>query len=251
MSFPSGGFPAQGPQSQPPQQGQGTQYLPPAAPQAPKQETSRGGSISLGVILPLAVTLLGLLAYFLSFSDSVGFGGGFLSFDDPVQFMLLAGLLAALHVLPKGPTLLPVIVLLSVLGFFIVLSGVVEGPSVPGAVIFLLILSIFQMLVALAALLSDYGVLKLPQPKQQPAYGQPAQFGQPGQYGQQPPAGPVGHPGQFGGAPGPAQPQQPQPPAGQGPMPQQTQYASQQGQFYQQPPNYGQEQPPQKPESER
>lgn len=254
MTFPSGGFPAQGPQSQQPQQGQGTQFLPPAGAQPPQPgpgqhaAPGRAGSVNPGMILPLAVTVLGLVAYFLSFSETIGFGRGFLSFEDPVQFMLLAGLIAAFEVAPRGPKLLPVVALLSVLAFFILLGFMVEGDGPSGIAVFLFILSILQALVAVAALLADYGVLKMPARRpQQPAYGGPGQYGPPAQFAQHgPPSGPFGQPSQFGGAPPPGQP-----PASQAPAPQQTQYAPQQGQFLQQPPGYGQEQRPPKPESEQ
>lgn len=227
MTYPSGGFPSQGPH-QP--QSQGTQYLQPGAPQTPPRAPGGGRSLNLALILLLAVCALGLVGYFLAFAEAIPFGQGFLALSDPVQYMVFAALLTALHLAPKGPKLLPFIALLAVVPVFVLLDNVVEAPDLDGIVIVLFIVSILQAVAAVGALLTDNGVLKLPaRAPQQPTYPGPAQFGKPGPFGQQ---GPFGGPG----APGPGAPGQP--PAG---PPQQTQYASPQGQFFQQPPSYGQE----------
>lgn len=198
----------------------------PQQPQTPNQSLSAG---SLAVILALAVTVLGFINYFIGFSEEASGAGSI------IQFLLAGGLLAALRALPNGPKVLPFAALLSALGALITLLNVVHSSDVPGVITVMLILGILQMLVAIAALLFDYNVLKMPasKPPQGP-YGQ--QFGQPGAPGQ------FGGQGQFG-QPGPQdppsggfnQPTQYGPPATPPPPTQQaTQYAPQQGQFYQQ-----------------
>ena len=221
MTFPSGGpgYPQQGGGAQPNPQAVGTGGFPP--PQGPAATLSVS---NLTVLLALAVTLLGLVNYF------IGFSGEAATADSPITFLLVGGLLAALKVLPRGPRTLPFAALFSTLGALDAIVVVVRVPSqagVPGVVTVILILGILQMLLAVATLLFDYGVLKLPT-------GQPSPYGQP-----------YPHPGQFG------QPQQG--PEKQGPQgtqfvppaaPQSTVYAPQQGQFYQpQQPESGSQQP--------
>jgi len=201
------------------------------------QQSSAGITMSIPVMLALATTLFGLVSYFIGFAEDAEY------FDSASQFLLIGGLLAALRTLPKAPRVLPFAALLSVLGALWGLQLIVrapEGSDLPGVITVLLILAIVQMLVALAALLFDHGVIKPPAPRaqspygQQP-YGQPGQPGQPGQFGQGQPQGPASggfaQPTQF------AQPVNPQsPPPGQpsSPAQQPTTYAPQQGQFYQQ-----------------
>jgi hypothetical protein len=187
MTHP-GGYPGQGPQQQP-----GPGYG------APQQT-----SVNLPILLSLGITLLGLVSYFCSFSGEANAG-------IPIIFLLVGGLLAAFRALPNAPTFLPVAAVLSAAGALLLLSDVVsapEGSETPGIVVVMLIMGILQMLVAVAALLLEFGVLKVPAPSQPqfggyppsgqfPAQQQPGPYGQtqqypqqPGQYPQQP-----GHPG--------------------------------------------------------
>ncbi|WP_026360364.1 DUF5336 domain-containing protein [Amycolatopsis nigrescens] len=238
MSFPSGGpgYPQQGGGAQPGPQAPNTGGFPPA------QQPAQGGGapLNLGLVLTLAITGLGLVNYFMAFSAEAR------GADLIVYFLLGGGLLAALRLLPNGPKTLPYAAVLSVLGGLGVLAAVVQAEEVPGIITGILIVGIVQMLVAVAALLFEAGVIKAPEPKPQPAYGQPQQFGQPGQFGQQ------NQPGQFGQAQPPgqsdqgsfSQPTQYGPPV-QPPGQQATTYAPQQGQFYQQQsPESGQQKPP-------
>ncbi|NIH85574.1 DUF5336 domain-containing protein [Amycolatopsis granulosa] len=226
MTFPSGGpgYPQQGGGGQPP----GTGGLPQQQP--PAQSGAGLSPANLSMILTLFIGLLGLVNYFIGFSEEAQ------GADQPVLFLLVGGLLAALAVLPRGPRTLPFAVLFSVLGALTAILVVVHVPSqaeTPGIYTVILILGILQMLVAIAALLFDAGVLKMPQP-QAPQYGQPyggqpgQQFGQPGQPGQpghgEPKGGPSGT--QYG--PPVSPPQQ-----------QSTVYAPQQGQFYSPPGSEG------------
>ncbi|MDT8909627.1 DUF5336 domain-containing protein [Amycolatopsis sp. PS_44_ISF1] len=236
MTYPSGGpgYPQQGGGQQP------LQGPPPSGPfpqQGPPPSSSAGGPAlpqNLPVLLALVVAVLGLVQYFLGFADDADGVG-----QDTV-FLLVGGLLAALHVLPKAPKVLPFAALFSVLGALGALDAVVGAQATPGIVVVVLILGIAQMLVSVGGLLLEYDVIKPPAPKPAaPQYHQP-------QYGQSGPAGPFGQPqpqyqqpgatppasGQPGANPG--QPPVSTPPPGPGQ--QATTYAPQQGQFFQQPP---------------
>jgi len=243
MTFPSGGpgYPQQGGGQQPP--GPPSSGFPAQQPPPSHQASSGGAGLpqNLPLLLSLAVAGLGLVQYFLGFSDNgeVGLGG---------TFLLGGGLLAAMTALPKGPKTLPFAALFSVLGAFEVLDALVGMQTSPGIVTVILILGILQMLVAVGALLIAHDVIKPPSPKPaaapsysgqygqqgQQQYGQPGQqFGQPG-HGSGPvaptgePSAPFSQPGQYGS---------PNPPSTTPPPTQQaTTYAPQQGQFFQQPP---------------
>jgi Family of unknown function (DUF5336) len=201
MTYPSGGgpgqFPGQGPQQ--------PQHQPPAY-GVPQQQANPLAGVSLPVLLSLGVTLLGVVAYFCGFSDEAA------QAEMQIVVMLVAGLLAAFRALPNGPRFLPVATVLSVAGALWELDamiGIGEGQETPGILVVLLIMGILQMLVAVAALLFDFGVLKLPPP--QPQYAPPA-----GQYPPQQPQQPT----QQYGSPGAQTQYQPQPgqfpPPGQG-----------------------------------
>jgi hypothetical protein len=216
MTYPSGGgpgqFPGQGPQQPQPQQ-------PPGYGVPPQQANPLAG-VSLPVLLSLGVTLLGLVAYFCGFSDEAS------GAELQITMLLIAGLLAAFRVLPDGPKYLPIAAVLSVAGALWELDAVIGIPSqakTPGIVVVLLIMGILQAAVAVAALLFDLGIVKLPVPAPQVPMGQ---------YG--PPSS------QFPQQPAPQQQAPPQP--GQYGSPgAQTQYQPQPGQFPQPP------QPPQQP----
>jgi uncharacterized protein DUF5336 len=231
MTFPSGGpgYPQQGGGAQPNPHAPGMGGFPPQQPQAPAATLS---TANLTLLLSLAVTLLGLVNYFISFSDEAA------GADPATTYLLIGGLLAALRVLPRGPRVLPFVAVASVFGALEGILAVVRAPEVPGVVTVILILGILQMLVAVATLLFDHGLLKLPVPQHQP-YGQPyGQFGQPTQGAgeQKPGPGPSGT--QFGP---PVTPAAGQTPPSSAQTPQSTVYTPQQGQFYQ---------PPQPPSAE-
>ncbi|MEV7091587.1 DUF5336 domain-containing protein [Amycolatopsis sp. NPDC051045] len=244
MTFPSGGpgYPQQGGGQQPP--GPPSSGFPAQQPHSHSHQAPSGAASltqNLPLLLALVVAALGLVQYFLGFSDNgeVGLGG---------TLLLAGGLLAAMHALPKGPKTLPFAALLSVLGALEVLDALVGMQTSPGIVTVILILGILQMLVAVGALLIAHDVIKPPTPKpaapsyggqygqpgQQQQYGQPGQqFGQPGHGpgpvgGSAEPSAPFSQPGQYGSP----NPPSTTPPPGQ----QATTYAPQQGQFFQQPP---------------
>ncbi len=257
MSYPSGG-PGY------PQQGGGQQHPNPGSGAFPQQQapSSPSSPLNLALLLALAVAVLGLVQFFIGFSDEAD------AAKEVTIFLLVGGLLAGLHALPRGPKVLPFAALFSVLGAFGALDLIIGYPtvdasegraevSVPGIITVVLILGILQMLVAVAALLFEHDVLRLPaaKPQQQqqapqaPYSQQFPQQGPQGPFGQQGPQGPAatqvqpfagaGQQGQPQGEPsGPfAQPTQFQPPVTQPPGQQATTYAPQQGQFFQQPPS--------------
>lgn len=251
MTFPSNGpgYPqqggAQGPGTPGPESGQFAQAGP--LPQQQQQSGSAGIILSIPVVLALATTLFGLVSYFIGFGEDAAY------FDQAAPFVLIGGLLAALRMLPRAPRVLPFAALASVLGALWELQLVVRAPAeaeVPGVITVLLILSILQMVIAVAALLFDHGVLKVPAPRPQAQYGQ-QQYGQPapgGQFGPESGRLPQQGPG-SGGFAQPTQVAHPvnpaQPPAT--PSQQPTTYAPQQGQFYQRPAGEGGQQQQQQP----
>lgn len=204
MSFPGGGqggYPGQGPQQ--PQQAPG--YGP------PQPQGNPLAGMNMSTLLALGVTLLGVVAYFIGFSDEAT------PASDQIQLLLAGGLLCAFRAIPSASKVfLQVGAVLSTLGGLALLDLTISVPSgakTPGILVVLLILGILQMLVAVAALLFDIGVLKMPPPQPQyPGYGPPsgqfpAQQPPPGQYqpgaqtqyqpqpGQFPPPPPQQHPG--------------------------------------------------------
>jgi hypothetical protein len=219
MTFPSGGpgYPQQGGGAQPNPQAPG----PGGFPQQHQQGGPNLSSINLPMVLTLVVAVLGIVNYFIGFSEEAS------GSDQALLFLLVGGLLAGLSLLPRGPKALPFAVLFSVLGGLYAILSVVRlptGADTPGIMTVVLILGILQLLVAVAALLFEYDIIKLPATGQRPAYGHP--YGQPSPYGQ-PQQGPEKQSGPQG--------TQFAPPV----APQSTVYAPQQGQFYQ----------PQQPES--
>jgi hypothetical protein len=192
-------------------------------------------ALNLPVLLALAVAVLGLVQYFLGFSDEASMVG------QSTTFLLIGGLLAGLSVLPNAPKVLPFAALFSVLGALGALDDLIAIPaqsSTPGIVVVVLILGFLQMVIAVGLLLLEYGVVKLPAARPHGPYGQ--QFGQPGpqaQFGQQPQYGQQGQQGQPG-KPDPSpfsQPTKYSAPANPGAGGQSTTYSPQQGQFFQQP----------------
>ena len=248
MTFPSGGpgYPQQGGGQQPP--GPPSSGFPAQQPPHSHQAPSGAAGLpqNLPMLLALVVAVFGLVQYFLGFSDNADAVGW------ATNFLLAGGLLAALHLLPKGPKTLPFAALFSVLGALEVLDTLVGMQTSPGIVTVILILGILQMLAAVGALLIAHDVIKPPSPKPAaPSYGgQYGQSGQQGQQGQQQYGQPGQQFGQQGHGPGPvapggeapfSQPGQygsPNPPSTTPPPGQQaTTYAPQQGSFFQQPPS--------------
>lgn len=238
MSFPSGqqgGYPGQPPQ---PQAGYGPR---PAARSNPLMDLGLPKLITLGVLV------LGLANYFCSFTSNAA------SLSLQVMALLAGGLLAGLHVLPKGPRTLPYAALLSTVGGLSVLADVIQtsggGTSTPTVTIVILILGLIQFLASAFALLLEFELIKIA-PRPAVPYGAPGTFPQSGPF---PPA--RHNPSQpQQGQPMSQQPtqQQPQPsrkpesathyvaapPSGANPTPPPTQFLQQPGQIsHQQPQN--------------
>jgi hypothetical protein len=234
MSVPYGA-----PQQQPPG---------PAQHQAAPPATGAPGAnnINLTMILPLVAAGLGLVAYFIAFADDVSSGS--------VTYLLAAGLLAGLSVLPSTPKgFVPVAAILASVQTLLQLQVIIKSPSVQGLDIVLLIVALLETAAVVLAFLLAEGIVKFEQKPANPYAGQPQ--GQPGgwnpqsgafpqqgqhqqhqQHQQQAPqqqAAPQQQPSfgqqQFGQQP--QQPQQPAQPGQPGQPPQQTSFMPQPGQF--------------------
>ncbi|ANZ37692.1 hypothetical protein BBK82_18160 [Lentzea guizhouensis] len=215
MSVPYGA-----PQQQPP--GPAPHQQPSAAPGA--------SNLNLGMILPMVGAGLGLVAYLLAFSDSVG----------GVTWILAAAALAALTLLPNAPKFLPVAAALAAVQTLELLQGIIKASSVEGLAIVLLIVSLLQTAALVLALLLGEGIVKFTPKPAHPYQGQPGgwnpqsgAFPQQGQHPQQ-----HGVPQQQFGQQAPQQQapqqqfgQQPQQPQQPGQPPQQTSFMPQPGQF--------------------
>ncbi|MFI6097494.1 DUF5336 domain-containing protein [Lentzea sp. NPDC051213] len=217
MSVPYGA-----PQQQPP--GPAQHQAPSQAPGAPG-----AGNVNLSMILPLVAAGLGLVAYLLAFADDVSSGDAL--------WLMVAGALAGLTLLPNAPKFIPVAAALSAVQMLLVLQSIIKGPSVQGMQIVLLIVALVQAAAIVLTLLLAEGIVKFePKPANPYGGGQPGgwnpqsgafpQQGQHPQHGapqQQAPQQPQFGQQQFG-----QQPQQPQQP---GQPPQQTSFMPQPGQF--------------------
>ncbi|MFS8101478.1 DUF5336 domain-containing protein [Lentzea alba] len=203
--------------------------------QAPQQPGAAPGAnnINLGLILPLVAAGLGLVAYLLAFADDVSSGDAL--------WLMVAGALAGLTLLPNAPKFIPVAGALSVVQMLLVLQGIIKGPSVEGMQIVLLIVALVQAAAIVLTLLLAEGIVKF-EPKPANPYAGQQQHGQPG--GWNPQSGAFPQQGQpQHGAPqqqAPQQPQfgqqqqfgqQPQQPQQPGQPPQQTSFMPQPGQF--------------------
>lgn len=222
MSVPYGA-----PQQQPPG---------PAQHQAPQPAHGASGAnnINLALIFPLAAAGLGLVAYLVAFADDV---------SGNVTYLLAAGLLAGLSVLPSTPKgFVPVAAVLAAVQTLLQLQGIIKSPSVQGLDIVLLIVALLETAALVLAFLLAEGIVKFEPKPANPYAGHPGQ-GQPG--GWNPQSGAFPQQGQHPqhGAPqqqapqqqfGQQQPQfgqQPQQPAQPGQPPQQTSFMPQPGQF--------------------
>ncbi|XVS63846.1 DUF5336 domain-containing protein [Actinosynnema sp. CA-299493] len=201
------------------------------APQQQPGPAQPAVGVNLNLILPLVAAGLALIVFLLAFADDVQFD----------QFLIAAGILAGLSVLPKAPRgLLYAAVPLALIPTLNLLQGLITTEAdVQGMQIVLLIVALLLSAAVVMSLLLETGIVKL-QPKPANVYGQPGgwnpQSGAFPQQGQQqfgPPSG------QFGQQAPPQQQQVQQP--GQ---PQPTSYMPQPGQFGQPGQQPGQGTPP-------
>src|SRR5687768_17211572 len=157
MSVPYGA-----PQQQPP--GPAQHQAPPPAHGAPG-----ANNINLALILPLAAAGLGLVAYLVAFADDV---------SGNVTYLLAAGLLAGLSVLPSTPKgFVPVAAVLAAVQTLLQLQGIIKSPSVQGLDIVLLIVALLETAALVLAFLLAEGIVKF-EPKPPNPYA--GQHGQPG-----------------------------------------------------------------------
>jgi uncharacterized membrane protein len=181
-----------------------------------KPDLGQGGAegpSKLPSYLLMAVAALGLLIYLANFgpifqvtaSDFLGQGGtvsgSTLGIGIAVIAGLLAGLLAAVSLLPKQRNHVAVVAAIAVLSFLLVIAELINKPSeasIGWALYVLIALSLLQAASAIASLLYDAGILNPPTPR--PKYDQQQQQ----QYGQ------YGAPASYYGQPQHQQHQQPQ-----------------------------------------
>lgn len=194
-----GGFGSQGPQ--------GPQGVP-SLPSAPSYPAPPAGPSQLPRLLTGAVTGLGLAAYLASFgpllkinADIGPFGGASFTASGLSYWTIAAltsALLAAVSLLPKAKNYTPIVAVAAVLGVLLVIGQIINRPNgfaVGWALWLVLLLTVFQAVTAVTALLFDAGALTAPQAR--PRYEQYGQYGPP-------PGGyfPGGQPGPQGQRPG-------------------------------------------------
>jgi hypothetical protein len=234
MSVPYGA-----PQQQPP--GPAQHQAPHQAHGAPGAPGAPGtNNINLSLILPLVAAGLGLVAYLIAFADDVSSGS--------VTYLLAAGMLAGLSVLPNIPKgFVPVAAILAAVQTFLQLQGIIKAPSVQGLDIVLLIVGLIETAAIVLAFLLAEGIVKFepkpanpyaghqgqpggwnPQSGAFPQQGQHLPHGAPQQQQQQAPQQQAPQQSQFGQQQFGQQPQQPQQP---GQQPQATSFMPQPGQF--------------------
>lgn len=230
MSYPPGnpGYPPPAPT---------TQFAAPTQQFARPTDPAPAGPSKLPFYLSIAVAVFGLAVYLSNFGPlftisnsefpQLGTASGTTpGLNNAVIASVLAGLVAAVALLPKQKALHGWITVISTLSFLLVLAEVFKAPaevSVGWALYLVIVFTFLQAGAAVCNLLLDAGIITAPEPKQrydapyggyapqQQYYGQPGQSGQPGQPGQH-------QPGQHQGAqqrPGYGQPQQGQPQQGQ------------------------------------
>lgn len=162
---------------------------------APSFTETDAGESKLSLYLTITVVALGLAAYLASFgpmftlSVELGLSAGERVGDSGIAVALtvLAALLAGVTLLPRSKSNGGAVAAIAVLGMLLIIAdtiNVTSGFTIGWALWFVLVCSVFQAVVAVAALLVDTGTLIAPSPrlKLDP-------YGQYGQYGQQLPAG--------------------------------------------------------------
>ena len=217
MTYPPGspGYPpAQQPTTQfaaPTQQFGKVDTNPPAT-----SPTSNEAPSKLPLYLIAGVAVLGLAVYLSSFgplfrisgADTFSFSPFLLDFG--IVAAVLAGLFAAVNLVPKQVASPALIAVLSVLGFLLVVYNVISAPdgvSVDWGLYLITAFTVLQAIVGVAALLFDSGVLTAPASRPKYEQQQYGQYGGPGQYYGQPQGQPQGQ-AHHGGQPQHQGPQQ-------------------------------------------
>jgi hypothetical protein len=211
MTYPPGspGYP-------PAQQQPTTQFTAPTQQfnKVPDAGQANEGASKLPVYLTAAVAALGLALYLSTFGPLFTASADFFTpplLDLGVVAAVLAGLIAAVALLPKQTPAPAWMAILSVLGFLLVIAIVLtvpDGVDIDWGLYLIIAFSVIQAIVAVAVLLFDAGVITPPAPRPryeqqygqygQPYYGQPHQPGLPHQQGPQQQQRP-GYPSPYGG----------------------------------------------------
>lgn len=157
------------------------------------------GKSKFPLYLNIAVVVLGLGSYLLNFGPTFtisadlgpGVGGRAGDAGTAVIVAVLASLLAALTLLPKGKNYGGIVAVIAILGALLAITETVNLPTgfaIGWAMWPLVACNVLQAIAAIVAVLLDAGVITAPapRPKYDPysQYGQYGQYG--GQYGQQP-----------------------------------------------------------------
>ena len=155
--------------------------------------------------LTIAVAVLGVLTYLASYfpmvsrvlpnGDELVEKGSTL----PADLILLAGLLAAVNLLPKAKNYLAAVTAVSVVGALLLIQDTIDASDRGAGLWIVVIAGVVQAALAISALLLDAGVITAPAPR--PKYDQYyGQYG--GYYGQQQaPYQQSGYGAQYGGYP--------------------------------------------------
>lgn len=159
---------------------------------APFGQAAESGPSKLPLYLSVAVAVLGLIAYLLTFGpmftlsaevgpfvSEVTAGGSGL----PILAALAAALLAGAGLLPKANNYHAVVAVLATLGALLALSdllGKPDGFSVGWAFWVFLAATVLQSVAAIVALLFDSGLITPPAPRPRYDQGQYGQYGPPG-----------------------------------------------------------------------
>jgi hypothetical protein len=175
------------------------------APAASSFAKSGDAENNLKHYLTIAVAVLGVLTYLASYfpmvsrllpnGDELVEKGSTL----PVDLVLLAGLLAAVNLLPKAKSFLAAVTAVSVLGALLLIQDTIDASDRGAGLWIAVTAGVVQAGVAITALLLDAGVITAPAPR--PKYDQYyGQYG--GYYGQQQaPYQQSGYGTQYGGYP--------------------------------------------------
>jgi hypothetical protein len=173
----------------PPAQSPGTY----GASSTPLFAKSEDGESNLKLYLTIAVAVLGLASYLLSygplFTSALPGGEDIVTTGAPtysIDVALLAALLAGASLLPKAKDYAAVVAVLSVLGALWLIDDTFSAAGQGWALWFALGCVVIQAALAVGALLLDAGVITPPAPR--PKYDQYGHYGQyGGYYGQQAP----------------------------------------------------------------
>ncbi len=175
------------------------------APAATSFAKSEDADSNLKHYLTIGVAVLGVLTYLASYfpmvsrllpnGDELVEKGSTL----PVDLVLLAGLLAAVSLLPKAKNFLAAVTAISVLGTLLLIQDTIDASDRGAGLWIAVTAAVVQAGVAIGALLLDAGVITAPAPR--PKYDQYyGQYG--GYYGQQQaPYQQSGYGTQYGGYP--------------------------------------------------